>query len=362
MMHTISNTRNDNHLLKLIELFENNSEVICVSPFLMEDFSSFFFQLKSYPKSLYIITSLKPNEIEQFSKITSIRNLFSISKKYNINLHVFIDEKLHGKVYIGKNAEKEPIAIVTSANFTNNGLTNNHEWGIMTQEPSIIALLEKGIFNDVDYKELTEETLKKMEECIHVFNQNNLQLNSTKVSLNLASLLHKNDYLSEKFTDTNITYWLKPVGVSDDPVKENWIYKDDDPQHFAKRPKSVRKGDILICYGVGVRKILSVYRVEGQIMDATENEKEEASWKRRWHWYVPCKNLTHVYGENWAKHNLRIGSLLEKFREKYPNENATLTSKKLGGLNWKADKLRLNPLFARFIIDKVLEIEQGYIK
>lgn len=359
-MKIISNTNNKtNHRTELIKLFNRSSEIVCASPFLMMDFSIFFKHIENHPRTLHLITTLEPNDKEQIAKIKGIRSLFLMSKKYSIDLHVYFDESLHGKVYIGKNLEEENVtAILTSANFTEKGLAYNHEWGVSITDRPFIQSIEERLFKDVNFDELTEETLKEMEARVEAFIQGGsetVQQESNKIPLDLTTSLNRTHF---SFIDGEPTFWLKPIGSLDNPVQEDWDFSTDSPQHFARRPISVKKGDFLICYGVGIRKILSVYKVKSTVQQATSAEIVENQWKKRWPWYLHCENLTCKYGKHWTKYNLMIGGLKEEFQKEFPHKNITLTSKGLGGLNRGCDKLRLNPDFAHFVIEKVLETER----
>jgi len=359
-MEIISNTDyKSNHRMEFIDLFNCSSEIVCASPFLMVEFSNFFKNIENYPKTLRLITTLKPNDREQIDKIKGLRNLFLMSRRYSIDLHVYFDENLHGKVYIGKNpGEGTSTVILTSANFTENGIEYNHEWGVKIKNEPFIQSIEEKLFKDVGFDELTEDTLKEMEERVDTFMQGigkTVQQESNKIPLNLSTYLNR---FPPSFINGEPTFWIKPIGVSDNPVQEDWDFSTDSPQYFAKKPIGVKMGDILICYGVGIRKILSIYKVKGKLQRATSAEIDKEQWKERWPWYFLCENLTCRYGKDWAKHNLMIGGLVQKFQKEFPHKNVTLKNKGLGGLNRGCDKIKLNPDFAHFVIENVLETER----
>jgi len=72
---------------------------------------------------------------------------------------------------------------------------------------------------------------------------------------------------------------------------------------------------------------------------------------------VQAHNLTPNFGSTWATHNLWINSLKDEFLVTNPDEAITAVGRQtLGALNYGKDKLKLSPDFAKFIIDKVVAI------
>ena len=82
---------------------------------------------KGLDDMMIIVMPLKPHAVEQFDKVKVLNELFRLKKMRGFNLTVRIDNDLHGKVYIGKSEGKYVGCIISSANFTNNGLEHNHD-------------------------------------------------------------------------------------------------------------------------------------------------------------------------------------------------------------------------------------------
>jgi len=70
------------------------------------------------------------------------------------------------------------------------------------------------------------------------------------------------DTIDESDDNTDIRYFIKPIGSTDSPFPESGkLDKAIVSLHFAKRPRAVRIGDILICHAVGSTKFIGYYEV-----------------------------------------------------------------------------------------------------
>jgi hypothetical protein len=355
-MEIINNLTSKNHFKRISKLFSKSSKTIIASPYLMSDFTDFLNSVSILPNSkIELITTLQPNSIEQIGKINSLLSFCrhpSIHEN-NIDLKISINNKLHGKVYFFKigNTRK---AIISSANFTQNGLAKNHEWGIEISEENQIEIIKNDLMNSIEKEGLTLTELKNMKEACDIF-QEKVKIPNQKIQLNLISLIPTETSFTE-FPETT-KFWLKPVGVTGEPILEGRKFESLERKlNFStkKRP-NINIGDILICYGVGAKQILSVYRVEELPALETIDELNKEPRKERWAWYVIGKNLTPNFGREWWKHNLNAFGLVEDFKQINPNISITnVGGNTLGGLNFGSDKLFLKREFAEFIIEKVI--------
>lgn len=132
----------ENHLGVLRYLFERSEEIIIVSPFIFSDFSDFFKSCNlSNLSNITLITTCRPEGDNQVIKPFSLRNFVeNVQKHTTISWPVIhINQKLHGKLYFFYRSNIFFACVVTSANFTNNGLKNNDEYGILIQNHEIIT-------------------------------------------------------------------------------------------------------------------------------------------------------------------------------------------------------------------------------
>ena len=330
----------------------------------MTDFADFFGEVDlSELKKLHLITTLPPKSFDQIKKVSSLISFieFPDIKAQKINCQISLNNKLHGKIYIFKKDDNYISSIVSSANFTDSGLSRNHEWGIEVSDKNEIQNLESSILNSIEFSNLSFDEVYRMRKATTEFLAKQPQTETRDIDLKLTDLLSSSSWIS-RLNDT-IQFWLKPIGVTDNPVTEDRLFdKLDDELNFSKlRPNGVKPNDILIAYGVGTSKILSIYRVTSFPIGATLEEIDEEDWLERWPWYVQAQNLTPNFGSTWAIHNLWINSLKDAFLKTNPDEAITAVGgQTLGALNYGKDKLKLSPGFAKFIIDKVIAINDRH--
>lgn len=133
-------------------------------------------------------------------------------------------------------------------------------------------------------------------------------------------------------------YFIKPVGYTDKPFElSRKLSSNIEKMHFAKRPKSVRIGDVLICYAVGTRKLLGYFEVisDPYIWDSSS----------RWSWEVTAKNLCPTYSESWNKFENTTSSIRVSFN---PDSHITNNGgKSFGALQRGVDKICLTEEFAK---------------
>ncbi len=356
-------TRTDNHSTRLKQLFGESDAVILTSPFLMSDFADFLGEINfSQLNKFHLITTLSPKSFDQIKKISSLVSLvdFPDIRDKNVDCQISLNNKLHGKIYIFKKSGSYISAIISSANFTDSGLSRNHEWGVEITDKEEIESLEISIINSIEFSNLTADEIHRMQLAANKFLESQPQTEAREIDLNLTDLLASPNWTSQ--LDTTINYWLKPIGVTGDPIEEgdpfNSVNVGKGDLNFSKlRPTGVKPNDILIAYGVGTTKILSIYRVTSFPEYVTTEDIKQIDWYERWPWYVSGINLTPVFGGNWWTHNLYINGLKEQFlRANKDGEITAVGGKTLGGLNFGKDKLKLSSGFAKFIIDKVVTI------
>ena len=243
---------------------------------------------------------------------------------------------LHAKIFITDNA-----CLITSANLTNTAFSKRHEIGMFLDGANSIKAI--AIFNEWWKKsqEVSPDNLKKYAKKQFISTEEGSG-SGLPVLWNLPEDPGEADY------------WLKPIGVTGDPIPEDELFNAGKKNlHFSKqKPKGVKVNDILIAYGVGVRKILSIYKV----ISAPTKVKH----KNRWPWFVSGQNLTPNFGKKWAQHNIYVGAIRDEYLKTNPNGYITkVKGDTLGGLNYGKDKLNLDPDFARFIIQRVKLLNAG---
>ncbi len=360
IINNLSNT--DNHSTRLKELFGDSDTIILTSPFLMTDFTNFFCEVDfSQLKKLHLITTLSPKSFDQIKKINSLISFieFPDIKDKKVNCQISLNNKLHGKIFIFKKDDNYVSAIVSSANFTDNGLFRNHEWGIEILDKDEIKKLENSILESIEFLSLSFDEIYRMQKATTDFLAEQPQTEKRDIELILTDLISSSS-LTSQLNDT-IEFWLKPIGATNNPVTEDRLFdKLEDKLNFSINPNGIKPNTILITYGVGTTKILSIYRVTSFPIIATQEEIKEDEWSGRWSWSVQAHNLTPKFGLTWPIHNLRINSLKDEFLVTNPKESITAVGGlTLGAFNYGKDKLKLSSNFAKFIIHKVIAINDS---
>jgi HKD family nuclease len=343
----VNNLTRKNHLNTLLELFLRAEEIIIISPFITSDWGFFPFDKLTHIEKLTLVTTLKPKTSDQIKKVKFLNNLFDFCENNSISLNVLIENSLHGKVYIAKSNGEAFGAVLTSANFTRNGLKVNNEWGVsITDQPQILTI-EKGILSKVILEPILRQHIDKflneigkqptpppIDECeLDLTKQIGLQSNPLEIN-------------------NSFNYWLKPIGVSDDYIPWDSIFDEIDKDlHFSKlRPVGVKINDILICYAVGYKNILAVYRVKSEVK-TTGNQDD------RWPYYVIGENLTPYYGQEWNTKNITITNQKDEVVKLGKFDVTPSGKNSYGSLMRGADKLKVTSEFGQYVTKKLLEID-----
>lgn len=343
----IHNLTRNNHFSRLIEKFKNSDEIVIISPFISTDNKFFPFKKLKSLKKLTLVTTLKPKSLDQYNKVPFFKYLFKHCNKHKVELILLIENSLHGKIYISKINEQPQEALITSANFTNNGLRLNNEWGVVITDSEQILELEESILSKVVLKPLTEN---KIDRFIEILEKNPLPKvpNPTDVDL-MGKAPLKNNPLKVK---SKINYWLKPIGVTGDAIPFDRVFDEiDSDLHFSKlKPVGVKVDDILIAYAVGHKNILSIYRVKSEVR-TTGNKND------RWPYYVVGENLTPYYGQEWSMYGIGISNEKNEVLSKALFNITPSGKNSYGSLMRGADKLKITPEFGKYLIDKIVRID-----
>jgi len=171
-------------------------------------------------------------------------------------------------------------------------------------------------------------------------------------------------YSVEDVSNNDPQYFLKPVGVTESPIlleDQRDFSELHQNLHFSKRkPKGVRKGDVLITVAVTAGALLSYFKVTGGLQEVTEDEILRDSWKERWPWYMEGRNLSPKFGAQWWIHNIQRKDVFNEFLELYPGIPVTSAGGfSLGTLNYGGDKVKITKEFGDFLISKIENVNQG---
>lgn len=338
-------------------LADGFEELFWASPFLSSDLIQLLGKYNfASVKSLSLVTTLKRNDSDQITKPNALKSFYNLANQLctsaKIRLHV--NNSLHGKVYIFRKPGKA-IAIVTSANLTQNGLFNNHEWGIKLDDETLVDQLQSEIIESIEYPEISEYLVDRLV----MFSDQYLRENPDWG----RSVVPTSDVLESVYNQSaNVTneprYYLKPVGVSEDPIykehKRDFSDLHQDLAFSKKGTGAIQAGDIVITTAVGCGCLLSCFTITGSPKEATHEEKLENPWKERWPWQIEGRNMTVEYGGSWWEYDLDRSVLLDEYLELYPDKAVTRAGgRTLGTINFGSDKVEITKEFAEFLISKI---------
>ncbi len=348
---------NSNHDARIRELLKAASSVVIVSPFLMPDIGAFLSSCEM-PNliELQLITTLVSNSKDQLKKVKSLKSLIDWSPiaSEKVACTISINNRLHGKVYVFSKDGNDAVAIITSANFTEHGLMHKHEWGTETDDAPMIAQLDQALQDSCEIASVTAAEVNAMYAKVLAYEAAHPEKEKQTIELDVTQAIAPR-VVTEEF-DRSVSYFLKPIGATETPVQPTEMFNGNTLRiHFSKRkPRAVHKGDVIIAYGVGTTKVLSIYRAtnEPTFINASALAKEPGL--NRWPWYVWGENVTPNFGGSWDQHDLKIGKILKEFIELYPGVAVTSAgSQSLGALMRGQDKLRLSFEFAEFLVEKI---------
>ena len=146
-----------------------------------------------------------------------------------------------------------------------------------------------------------------------------------------------------------VQHWLKPQGIPDVPVNEHEAFAGARYRiGFAKAPRAVEVGDILIVYRIGISAVLYAGEAVKPWRQATADEIRQEPWRERWRWVVEVQNLSPEFGREWARHRLKPFTLAREYTNLNPAD-----LQRLGTINFGNDKKALSAPFARYILTRM---------
>ncbi|MFZ2171537.1 MAG: phospholipase D-like domain-containing protein [Methylococcaceae bacterium] len=353
----VSNS-DSNHLEKLQSLFQSNTErLIIASPYLATNIRELLDRFTfSKVNSIELITTFKPKDAEQLTKPKVLRDFFDFFRdkhpKIKVKLHV--DNKLHGKLYFFIQGSSRSL-LLSSANFTNSGLCNNHEWGLLLKNNDEIEKIIADLQESIEYENVTYHQISRACQFADLYERDHPDwIKKPEIFSDILDSVNK----VEDASNVEPKYFLKPIRHSESPIlledQRDFSELHQDLHFSKKKPKGVMKGDIVITTAVGAGSLLSYFKVTGGLQHVTKEDIKKDEWKERWPWYMEGRNQSTGFGSQWWTHNIRCQDALNEFREKYPDVAVTHAGGfSLGTINWGNDKVQITKEFGEFLISKI---------
>lgn len=147
-----------NKFLKLVA--ESKESIKMTSPFVKENICNELIDVKNKKSKIELYTSFKLMNI--YSGGLDLSGLKSI---INDNGIVRNKSRLHSKIYLFDCKR----VIITSGNLTNGGLLNNYEYGIYTEDKSIVNQVVEDFYSlsiDIDVGHIRLKDIKKVQQIL----------------------------------------------------------------------------------------------------------------------------------------------------------------------------------------------------
>ena len=234
--------------------------------------------------------------------------------------------------------------MITSGNFTENGLLNNHEYGLCVEDEEMQKQMADTIMSintyDLSYIQLCEiynDALKFIEKH-PLIQQEKFKINK---------LINRKPSATQNGT---VKYYIKPIGTSENHFKKEHVLNNIDKFGFGNNPKEIQKGDVLLLHGVGPSSIVGYY-----IVTSDEAVYEKWNDEDRWPWKVEAECYSLQFSTSWWNYELKTQNLVDEFLEqKTAKEHITQAGgDTLGALQWGRDNVQITKEFAQFIIGQI---------
>lgn len=341
----IQNNGKENHISQLVKMAKKSDTLIIVSPFLTDSIELFLQQMPTI-KNVTIYTTLDKFD-DTVQKTISLYSFNEYCKKNNIDLVIKIDEDLHGKVYLLYAGATPRGFVLTSGNFTEKGLKQNHEYGVAIEDEVQQKKMAEMIMNLSTY-DIKEKEL-------------NILYSEATAYIKKHSPVEQSGFKAKKIIDKKPSgsqtgdqhFYIKPVGTSKDPFMPPNTLRDNDVTGFNNNPKNMKKGDVLICHSVGPSNVVGYYSVADDEADYNKKYEED-----RWPWKIHVECHSGKFSSGWWNYELKTFELAKEFLEKNPGKHITAVgTDSLGALQRGNDKLQITKDFALFILNRIEEVQ-----
>ena len=338
--------KKNNHFMTLKRLTKGADEVVISSPFLAGDIKTLLQEFKKdqHIRKLTLYTVLSDFD-QAVNRPSLLQSFYNFCLENKIVCQINIEENQHSKIYLFKRNSKIKSALVTSANFTRNGLYDQGETGVIIENESDLIALEKSLSNG-ETRELSVDKINMLVEKAAEFRASIPDMPNQ----NHVRRFHPEDFLDKDFVDSVIfkdrNFFIKPIGSAEKPYTKHEPINTE--IHFPKRYRPhVKIGDYLICYATGKKYLLGYYEI-------TSNPAWDPS-NERWPWYVDTRCLSPVFSECFWEKNITLEYALDSYHKKYPDGPVTLSKGKtnLNGLLMGNGKIQLTEIFAQHLISLI---------
>lgn len=340
----LSNCGDYNHYNFLIKYSKRADKIIIISPFLTADMPQILSKMPTI-KSIELYTNLDGYGIAA-TILPAIYRLYEYCREKEISVSVKCNNHLHGKAYLLYKESECKGCIITSGNFTDNGLKNNYEYGVFLENESMQKELVNQIYG-LDCLELTYEEVVELNRKSEEFAQKHPAHN--------IPVFKVSDYIQNKIIMPNTCrYFWKVLGCKERPIVQGYAIieeLEDIGIGFKKKPPRILKGDIIICHSKDVDKVLGYWKVlNDEAKEGTAFEGDRKKCKLT----VSC--MSKKYSSHWWEYDIKKSDLVKEYnRIKKQEEHITAKDgDTLRGL--QRGHVEITKEFAEFVVDSILKV------
>lgn len=186
-INILSNLGDYNHYNFLVKYSKMADRIIIVSPFLAVDICQLMSEMITI-KYVELYTNLDGYGMAT-NILSAICKLYEYCYDKGITITVKYNNHLHGKAYLLYKGNTSKGCIITSGNFTDNGLKSNHEYGVFLDNEFMQRELKDQIYGldclELSYEEILDLNIKADEFA-------------KKYSIVKAPIFKASDYIKER--------------------------------------------------------------------------------------------------------------------------------------------------------------------
>lgn len=334
----LSNKGDYNHYNVLVKYSAMSDKMVIISPFLSPDMPGLLADMPSI-KRIELYTNLDGYGIAP-SVLSSIIGLYEYGRDQGIDVTVKYNNHLHGKAYLLYKGAESRGFMITSGNFTDNGLRYNHEYGVFLDN----GILQKELADQIvelPWIELSYKDVISLNKKAEEFMKKHMVVRQP--------LFMADEYISDRIImPDNCKYFVKPLGNKNRPVEKGYTVIDDNYIGFSEKRSNILEGDLFICHAVKVGNVLGICRV------LENGQKESSAFEGdRWNYKFKTECITERYSRRWWDYDLRTFQLGREFNKSRKQGDQVA----LGALQYGSQAVWVPREFAQFIMDKIENLQ-----
>lgn len=335
----LSNNGEYNHYNILKKYSKMADRIIIVSPFLAADMHQILSEMPTI-KHIELYTNLDGYGMAG-NVLSAICGLYKYGFEKEVSVSVKYNDHLHGKAYLLYDGNEGKGCIITSGNFTDNGLKNNYEYGVFLDNES----MQEELINQIYSLECSELSYEEVIELLAKADEFAKKHSEIKIPVFKAA-----DYIkSRMILPENCRFFIKVLGAEGRPIEPGYTIIEDNEIGFRKIPSCMSKGDILICHAKKVGKVLGVCKIL-----ETEPKIKTNFDTDRWNQKFTTSCISEQYCRHWWNYDIRTLDLEAEYN-RIKKDGEHITTKETDTISGclRHGYGEITREFAQFVMDRI---------